>query len=70
MTIFTQSEQTEKKYNPTLAATAASFILETRTGMKQKLNCSPIDESPNPVTLVEINEITQRIIDRTKLIWQ
>jgi hypothetical protein len=67
MTIYTQNEMTIKKYNSDMAATAASFILEERYGKKQRLDCSALSEYPKKVTLETVNEITSKILAKTKV---
>jgi len=67
MTIYTENEMTVKKYNSDMAATAASFILEERYGKKVKLDCSPISEYSGKVTLKDVNEITSKILAKTKV---
>jgi hypothetical protein len=70
MNIYTSSEQQDKKYSPKLALTAASFILETKTGRKQRLNGACVEKAPKKVTLEKVNALTEQVIADTTLIYQ
>jgi hypothetical protein len=69
MNIYTQLEQQVAKYSPMMAVTAASFILETKTGRKQKLHAGCLAFEPDAVTLQRVNELTQQIIASTPIVY-
>lgn len=68
MTIYTETESTVPSLYPSYAATAASFILEERTGRKPKLNCTAIKVmNPNrKLTIEQINALTQQVLLDTR----